>query len=54
MKEMTNQMTPPSMRHRPMVQETSFTVVEPEEQIQKISAMFPTVSEYHIRMLMKK
>lgn len=36
-------------------QETSLTTVQDTEQsVAKVSAMFPTVSETHIRLLLKK
>lgn len=36
------------------VKDTSLTTTDTEEAVAKISALFPTVSETHIKMLMKK
>lgn len=36
------------------VQDTNLTVTDTEEAVAKISALFPTVSETHIKLLLKK
>lgn len=36
------------------VQDTNFTISDTEEAVAKISALFPTVSEIHIKLLLKK
>lgn len=36
------------------VQDTNLTVTDTEEAVVKISALFPTVSETHIKLLLKK
>lgn len=44
--------TPKSQRNG--LQETSFSSIDLETMVSKINTMFPTVSETHIRMLLKK
>lgn len=36
------------------VQDTTLTITDTEEAVAKIGALFPTVSETHIKLLLKK
>lgn len=52
-KDMKPRMSPLSVRSS-KVQDTNFTTTDTEEAVAKISALFPTVSETHIKLLLKK
>lgn len=52
-KDMRPRMSPLSVRSS-KIQDTSFTTTDTEEAVAKISSLFPTVSETHIKLLLKK
>ncbi|XP_017780468.1 PREDICTED: uncharacterized protein LOC108565477 isoform X2 [Nicrophorus vespilloides] len=53
LKSSTTHMSPLSVRASSRTQDSSF-IQDPDESVVKISSMFPTVSETHIRLLLKK
>lgn len=52
-KDMRPKMSPLTVKSS-KVQDTTLTMTDTEETVAKISALFPTVSETHIKLLLKK
>lgn len=52
-KDMKPKMSPLSVKSS-KIQDTNFIISDTEEAVAKISALFPTVSETHIKLLLKK